>query len=208
MSFLSQLLMQLPSFLIALTGFVLAGIFMKRASTAAILVIIASILTLLQSTLAIFNHLVLLEMMIDGQLSDTAYSIIVSGGFTLFYVAISALMLCAAFAGRSAQTAPQTQPNSAENITTTHANLTPHRGGMVLTFGLLGLLLFAPLGIAAWVMGNKDLASMREGHMDKSGEGTTLAGKILGILATTLMIFGVIVFFGAMAVLASSYRGF
>ncbi len=208
MSLLSQLLMQLPAFLIAVAGFVLAGVFMQRARAAAILVIIAGILTLLQSGLAIFNHLVLLEMMIDGHISDTVYSIIVSGGFTLFYVAISVLLLAAAFTGRNTTSPLPTQAITTDTTTSVVDTLTPHRGGLVLTLGLLGLLLFAPLGIAAWIMGSTDLTAMREGRMDKSGEGMTQAGKILGILATILMILGALVFLGTMAILASSYRGF
>jgi hypothetical protein len=66
----------------------------------------------------------------------------------------------------------------------------PHRGGLILTFGILSLLLCAPLGIFAWVMGNNDLAEMKRGRMDRSGEGLTQAGRILGSIATILMIIG------------------
>ena len=48
----------------------------------------------------------------------------------------------------------------------------------------------APLGIFAWVMGGNDLAEMRRGQMDRSGEGLTQAGRILGIVSTVLMILG------------------
>jgi hypothetical protein len=70
----------------------------------------------------------------------------------------------------------------------------PHRGTLVLVFGILGLLLCAPLGIAAWVMGNSDLRQMKAGLMDPTGEGTTNAGRICGMIATILLILGVIVF--------------
>jgi hypothetical protein len=70
----------------------------------------------------------------------------------------------------------------------------PHRGTLVLVFGILGLLMCAPLGIAAWVMGNSDLRQMKAGLMDPTGEGTTNAGRICGMIATILLILGVVVF--------------
>ena len=208
MSLLAQILMQLPAVLIALTGFVLAAIFMGRARTSAILVIIASILTLLQSGFTVFNHVVMLERVMNGELDSDTYSIIGSAIFTLFYIAISVLLLAAAFAGRNPQPEIHANTQSSTADDAPAAPLHPHRGALILTLGLLGLLMFAPLGIAAWIMGNKDLAAMREGTMDKQGEGQTLAGKVLGILATALMIFGIIVFFAAIAILTSNYRGF
>ncbi len=63
--------------------------------------------------------------------------------------------------------------------------LRPHRGGVVLTLGLLGFCC-GLLGVFAWVMGRTDLREMREGRMDPSGRGTTQAGQILGIITTLL----------------------
>lgn len=204
MSLLAQLFMQLPVFLVAIIGFVLAGIFMQRARKSAILVVIASIITLLQSALSIFNQMVLLDLMIDGVISETAYGVIVSGGFTLFYMAISGLLLAAVFTGRNGGSInQQTTTTSTEAVAPASTQIS-HRGELVLTLGLLGLLLFAPLGIAAWILGNKDLASMREGIMDNSGEGMTLAGKVLGILASVLMVIGILLLFGAIVVVAGS----
>jgi hypothetical protein len=48
--------------------------------------------------------------------------------------------------------------------------------------GLLGL----PLGIAAWVMGNTDLAKIRSGAMDPGGSGPTRLGRECGIVGTFL----------------------
>lgn len=53
---------------------------------------------------------------------------------------------------------------------------------MILVFGILGIVLCFIFGIVAWVMANGDLAAMREGTMDASGEGLTSAGKICGII--------------------------
>jgi hypothetical protein len=83
-----------------------------------------------------------------------------------------------------------------------------HRGTMILVFGILGLIVCFPFGIAAWVMANTDLRQMRAGMMDPSGEGLTSAGRILGIVATCLAIAGIliwaIVFMGVLAAGVSS----
>lgn len=75
--------------------------------------------------------------------------------------------------------------------------LAPHRGGMILTFGILGIIgpwLCTPLwffSILAWIMGHADLKEIREGRMDPEGEGMTKAGWIMGIIGTVLLVFGV-----------------
>jgi len=64
----------------------------------------------------------------------------------------------------------------------------PHRGGTILTLGILGIVCCGPLGIAAWVMGSSDLKEIRAGRMDPSGRGLTQAGMVVGIIATVLLI--------------------
>lgn len=64
----------------------------------------------------------------------------------------------------------------------------PHRGTTILVLGILGLVLCAPLGVFAWVMGKGDLAKIDAGAMDPSGRGTTQAGMILGIIGTISLI--------------------
>ena len=76
----------------------------------------------------------------------------------------------------------------------------PHRGTMILVFGILGLVVCAPFGIVAWVMGNADLKAMDAGIMDPEGRGTTQAGKILGIVATLVTVLGIIIGFLMLAV--------
>ena len=71
----------------------------------------------------------------------------------------------------------------------------PHKGTMILTFGILGLIVCFPLGIVAWVMGNADLKEMDAGTMDPEGRGLTQAGKILGIIGTLLATLGFIIGF-------------
>lgn len=62
----------------------------------------------------------------------------------------------------------------------------PHRGGMILTFGILGLLCCLPLGIVAWVMGATDLKAIRAGTMDPAGQSMTQAGMVIGIISVVL----------------------
>jgi len=70
--------------------------------------------------------------------------------------------------------------------------LKPHRGGMLLAFGILGVLCCIVFGILAWVMGSGDLKEMEAGRMDPSGEGMTKAGKILGIVGCALNLLGIL----------------
>ncbi len=71
----------------------------------------------------------------------------------------------------------------------------PHRGTLILVFGILGIVLCGPLGIAAWVMGNGDLKEMNAGLMDPSGRDNTNAGRICGIIGTVLLILNVLAVF-------------
>jgi len=69
------------------------------------------------------------------------------------------------------------------------SHLLPHRGALILTFGILGIACCFPFGIAAWIMGNNDLQQIDAGLMDPTGKGITNAGKICGIIGTVLGIF-------------------
>ena len=64
----------------------------------------------------------------------------------------------------------------------------PHRGSLILTFGILGLVVCQVFGIAAWVMANNDLREMDQGYMDLTGRDFTRAGRILGMVATASML--------------------
>ncbi len=67
----------------------------------------------------------------------------------------------------------------------------PHRGVMILVFGLLGLVpccLSIVFPILAWVFGSQDLREMRAGRMDPSGQGLTQAGMILGIVTVVVQV--------------------
>lgn len=64
----------------------------------------------------------------------------------------------------------------------------PHRGVMILVFGILGIVLCVIFGIVAWVMGNGDLREMDAGRMDPEGRGLTQAGKICGMIGVILAV--------------------
>ena len=76
----------------------------------------------------------------------------------------------------------------------------PHRGTLILVFGILGLVCCFIFGIIAWVMGNGDLREMDTGRMDPTGRGLTQAGKICGIISVIWwIILSVISILGIMA---------
>jgi hypothetical protein len=68
----------------------------------------------------------------------------------------------------------------------------PHRGTLILVLGVLSLILCAPLGIAALVMGNGDLKLMAAGEMDPAGKDLTNIGRILGIIACVFLALAVL----------------
>lgn len=83
--------------------------------------------------------------------------------------------------------------------------LKPHRGTMLLIFGILGIICCFIFAILAWVMGSGDLKAMAAGEMDRSGEGLTNAAKILGIIGCALAVLSLIwvVVGGGLAVLSA-----
>ncbi len=79
---------------------------------------------------------------------------------------------------------PPTAPTMAQP--TVQGTLKPHRGGMVLTLGIVGIACCLICGIIAWVMGKNDLREMDAGAMDPAGRGMTQAGKICGMIGVIL----------------------
>jgi hypothetical protein len=73
--------------------------------------------------------------------------------------------------------------------------LRPHRGGVILTLALIGLFVFGPLCLFAWVMGSGDLREMDAGIMDSSGRSSTSSGRNIGIIGTLLWIAAVVIIF-------------
>jgi predicted Zn finger-like uncharacterized protein len=69
----------------------------------------------------------------------------------------------------------------------------PHRGGLVLTLGIISLVcavvcwpIGPVLGTVTWVLGRIDLNKMKNGDMDTEGQANTQAGWICGIIATCI----------------------
>ena len=69
-------------------------------------------------------------------------------------------------------------------------NFQPHRGNMILIFGILGVSCCFPFGIAAWVMGHADMKLIDSGEMDPTGRGMTNGGKICGIISVIIFVLG------------------
>jgi hypothetical protein len=66
----------------------------------------------------------------------------------------------------------------------------------ILVLGILSLICSClPLGIAAWVMGNRELQAIDSGRRNPDNRGTANAGRIIGIVATVLGLMGFIVLF-------------
>lgn len=79
---------------------------------------------------------------------------------------------------------PPTTPTASGQV------MEPHRGVLILVFGILSIVVCFLFGIAAWVMGNRDLEAMARGQMDPTGQGLTQAGKICGIVGCVLAALG------------------
>jgi hypothetical protein len=61
------------------------------------------------------------------------------------------------------------------------------RATTILVLGILSFVCSClPLGIAAWVMGNRELEAIDAGMRNPNNRGTANAGRIIGIIATAL----------------------
>ncbi|HJN09820.1 MAG TPA: DUF4190 domain-containing protein [Pirellulaceae bacterium] len=89
--------------------------------------------------------------------------------------------------GAAANANPYSAPTSGNPVIRPR-QYQPHRGGMLLALGVLGIACCGFLAPIAWVMGHADLKQIREGRMDPSGRGLTQAGMVLGIIGTLLMV--------------------
>jgi DNA-directed RNA polymerase subunit RPC12/RpoP len=82
-------------------------------------------------------------------------------------------------------TAQKPNPFTAGSYTTSRQQPAPHRGGLILTLGIVAFTcnFFLVPGIAAWVMGSSDLKQMKAGLMARDGETMTMIGMVLGIIS-------------------------
>lgn len=75
----------------------------------------------------------------------------------------------------------------------------PHRGTLILVFGILGLVTCQIFGIVAWIMGNNDLREMDAGIMDPEGRANTSAGRICGMISAALLGLALLIILGIFA---------
>jgi hypothetical protein len=84
----------------------------------------------------------------------------------------------------------------------------PHRGTMILVFGILGLVVCAIFAPVAWIMANADLKEMESGQMDPAGKDLTNIGRILGIIGTIFIVIaclgGIVIFLLNLAAIGAS----
>jgi tetratricopeptide (TPR) repeat protein len=81
-------------------------------------------------------------------------------------------------------------------------------GTLILILGIAGLLVCAPCGVAAWIMGNSAMATLDQyQNADQSQRGMANAGKILGIVGTGLWALGMIFWFIIMIIGAAAGPG-
>ena len=82
-----------------------------------------------------------------------------------------------------------------------HGGRGPEGASTILVLGILGLVICAPLGIAAWIQGNTYIRRCREIGVEP--EGSAVAGRICGMIASILMlvilVIYCVIFFLAMA---------
>ncbi len=70
----------------------------------------------------------------------------------------------------------------------------PHRAGLVLTLGILGLVCCCcgglVFGLPALILGINDMNEMKAGRMDPSGYSMTMTGAICGGISLVMMLLG------------------
>jgi hypothetical protein len=72
---------------------------------------------------------------------------------------------------------------------------------LILVLGILSLVCCGLLGPVAWIMGNNALRDIDAGLGNPNDRGLVVAGRILGIIATMLLVL-VILIYGAIFLLA------
>lgn len=65
---------------------------------------------------------------------------------------------------------------------------------IILVLGILSLICCGLLGPVAWIMGNNALRDIDAGLGNPNDRGLVVAGRILGIIGTVLMILGIIAY--------------
>lgn len=104
------------------------------------------------------------------------------------------------FADRSAASNPYEAPAAFSPSSTARRFSRPHRGGTILTLGILGVICCQLLAPVAWALGQADMRQINDGVMDPEGRALTQVGMILGIVGTVILLLSVA--FNLLALLA------
>jgi len=70
----------------------------------------------------------------------------------------------------------------------------PSRSSTVLTLGILSLVVCAVMGPIAWAMGNEEMRRMDAGQTPEDQRGSASAGRVCGIIASCMLMFGGLIF--------------
>ncbi len=70
----------------------------------------------------------------------------------------------------------------------------PSRSTTVLTLGILSLVVCSVMGPIAWAMGNEEIRRMDSGQAPEDQRGSVSAGRICGIIASCMLMFGGLIF--------------
>jgi hypothetical protein len=92
-----------------------------------------------------------------------------------------------AFATSAAPASPPSYPAQPYAPSYLAPGVAPHRGALVLVFGVLGIVVGCPVfSVLAWILGSRDIREMRAGRMDRQGEAITQVGMILGMIISII----------------------
>jgi hypothetical protein len=70
----------------------------------------------------------------------------------------------------------------------------PSQGMLALILGIIGLFVLWPVAPFAWVIGRTEVRAVDAGRRDPANRGAALAGQIMGIIGTVLLVLGVVLF--------------
>jgi hypothetical protein len=68
----------------------------------------------------------------------------------------------------------------------------PHRGGLILTIGIVGMFSCFIFGLAGWAMATRDLEEMQAGRMDPAGRELTRTGGLISMAGVALQLSAVV----------------
>jgi hypothetical protein len=183
--------------LLYLVGVVISLTYLKRCATPAALTLASCALLFVVTLVFLFIQGYIIESRnAGGEFQRMNRQLLCVGvASTLLRATAFGLLLAAVFSDRSASAESAFDPGLTSARQVDDPSQQPHRATVVLVLGILSLIVCAPLGIAAWIMGGNDLSAMRSGRMDPSGESLTAVGRILGIIGTVLFGVGVVAAF-------------